>query len=91
MNTNTVNMNEMEMANGGNFFPNKYTDIEYASCGIKVVNHTILSDEFWWQGENLSFINADKVMKFTIENGRQPYSLEEAKDYYWKNHQDIDF
>ena len=70
---------EIEQVSGGNFLPNDYSDIEYTSCGITVIHHMLKFDEFIWQGKDIGFINANKVMYFTIHTGRQPYTVEEAK------------
>lgn len=79
--TKKLKINELEQISGGNFFPNVYSDIEYASIGIKVVHHTFDFDDFWWQGENLPWFRANQIMDFAKDNGRQPYTLDEAIDY----------
>ena len=42
---------ELEKAVGGTFTLNDYWQHEYEEAGIKVVNHFIEKDEFWWNGE----------------------------------------
>ncbi len=80
MNTNRMelSMNEMEQVNGGNFWPNVYSESEYASVGIKVVNHIIAFDEFWWKGEDIGSNDADQVVYYFKKTGRVPESIEEA-------------
>ena len=83
METNTVEMRQedLEKATGGTFVPNRYTESEYASAGIKCVTHLIEKDEFWWRGENIGEQNANTIMYYTQHKGYAPDSLQEAVSY----------
>ena len=75
----TLSREEMEQAAGGTFNENRYTVLEYADAGIRVVTHFIARDEFWWNGSDIGYDNANAVVSFCRNNGgRQPASLEEA-------------
>lgn len=76
---------DLEQASGGTFNDNRYSDSEYASVGISVVSHLIARNEFWWNGQDIGHDNANMVVRFCKENGRQPSSLKEAFDYYLEN------
>ena len=83
MNTNKMelSMKDLEMVNGSSFLPDQFTELEYGCCGIKVVNHFLKPNEYWWQGEDIGYFGAEKVMCFTTRKGRQPYSMEEAQEF----------
>ena len=89
--TKVIKTNELEKVSGGSFIPNCYTKIEYATCGITVIDHVIAPDEFWWQGGRITCSDADRVMKFAIDHGRQPFSLSEARNYCSSIHKGIKY
>ncbi len=69
---------ELKQVVGGNFFPNAYSESEYASVGITVVTHIFAFDEFWWKGKDIGSGDADAVVNFYQKTGRVPKSVEEA-------------
>ena len=73
-----VTVKDLEQVAGGNFLPNVYKESEYASVGIKVVDHIIAFDEFWWKGEDIGSNDAHRVVYFYKKTGRVPESVEEA-------------
>ena len=73
-----ITAEELEQVTGGNFWPNVYSESEYASVGITVVNHIIAFDEFWWKGKDIGSSDANAVVNFYKEKGRVPESVEEA-------------
>ena len=79
--TMELNTNEMEYISSGTFLPEAYSELEYGCVGIRVVKHTFLPNEYWWQGKNIGFMDSVKVVDFTANKGRQPYSMEECQAY----------
>ena len=78
--TKEIKTNELEKVSGGNFLPNSYSKAEYAECGIIVIDHIIELDDFYWKGIKVWFYEADAIVRFVKENGRQPDTVDEA---YW--------
>ena len=76
-----MELKDLEKANGGTFTPNKYATDEYENAGIECITHFIAKDEFWWNGEDIGFENADTVMYFFEKNGFAPASLEQAVSF----------
>ena len=86
-----LNGKEMEQASGGTFDDDKYKQSEYEAAGMTYVYHTIARNEFWWKGTDIGHGNANMVVLYYQDHGKQPASLKEAR-LYWekKNHHGCD-
>jgi len=80
--TRELKAEEMEEAAGGTFDRDTYKQSQYENAGMTYVYHTFAPNEFWWNGTDIGHSNANAVVEYFLDHGKQPTSLEEARCYY---------